>query len=90
MSDTARRIAKCDFAAVRRILWEDWGPIGCGVPEDEYDSYVPAIVRLLDEPADSHGLTEHLRRVASESMSCSVPDDRLAIVVGKLLALKVG
>ena len=35
------------FEAVAVILWEDWDPIGAAVPADEYDSYVPDVVRLL-------------------------------------------
>jgi hypothetical protein len=35
------------YAAVRKILWEDWDPIGCGVPEDEYDSYATPVVHLI-------------------------------------------
>lgn len=38
------------FEAVDLILWEDWDPIGVNdIPaaRNEYSSYVPSIVRLL-------------------------------------------
>jgi hypothetical protein len=32
---------------VRKILIAEWEPIGSGVPEDECDSYIPVIYRLM-------------------------------------------
>jgi hypothetical protein len=39
---------------VNLILWSAWDPIGCGVPPDEYDSYAPQILGLLqtDRPIE--------------------------------------
>jgi hypothetical protein len=35
--------------AIRQVLYRDWDPIGvCGVaPEDEYDSYIGGVYRIL-------------------------------------------
>lgn len=87
MSDEGRRQFRRDFPAVQKILWEDWDPIGCGVPQDEYDSYVPGVIQELRNGADAEELADHLRRVAKEMMSCTVPEDRLKLVVAKLLKL---
>jgi hypothetical protein len=32
---------KADVDAIRRVLMPEWDPIGCGAPDDEYDSYFP-------------------------------------------------
>jgi hypothetical protein len=66
MSD--RKSLKQLTRAVSRILWTDWNPIGCRVPENEYDSYAPGIVRMLVSGVDRHRLAEHLDRLATGAM----------------------
>jgi hypothetical protein len=34
---------KAGVAAVHGILRHEWNPIGCAVPEDEYDRYIGGI-----------------------------------------------
>lgn len=75
------------FEAVAQILWEDWDPIGAAVPADEYDSYVPDVVRLLQEGAGKAALVEHLRYVAREALASEVPNDRLEQAATKLAEL---
>jgi hypothetical protein len=75
------------FEAVAQVLWEDWDPIGAAVPADEYDSYVPEVVRLLQADVSREALADHLRRTAREAMGCTVPEERLAAAIGRLLAL---
>jgi len=76
-----------DFRSVRKILWEDWDPIGCGVPQDEYDDYVPAVLRILLERKGRKALVDYLRVTAAEAMSCPVSDEKLGQVADALLAL---
>jgi hypothetical protein len=38
---------KADVDAIRAILMSEWDPIGCRVPDDEYDRYIPAIYNLM-------------------------------------------
>ncbi len=88
MSARGQRAAHLrEIDAVREILWRDWDPIGCGVPRDEYDSYIPDVLRLLRAGASGDALAVHLRTVAREAMSCTAPEDRLANAVAGLLAL---
>ena len=75
------------FEAVAGILWEDWDPIGAAVPADEYDSYVPEIVRLLQAFASRKRLVDHLDRTAREAMGCVVPQKHLMRAADRLLAL---
>ncbi len=79
---------KADAAAIRKILHQDWDPIGCGVPEDEYDSYLWPVLRLLDGGASREGIADYLRTAARESMSSTVPEERLSVVLDKILALR--
>lgn len=76
-----------DFRGVRKILWEDWDPIGCGVPADEYDDYVGPVLRLLIEKAPPERLAAYLRETAAETIGCPVGEEKLAQVVAKLTAL---
>jgi len=80
---------KAESAAIRKILHQDWDPIGCGVPEEEYDSYLWPVLALLQKGASRDDLAAYLRTAASESMSSLVPEARLARVLDKLMALDI-
>jgi hypothetical protein len=84
MRDTAR-----DAAAIRVILHRDWDPIGCGVPEDEYDSYLWPVYRLLLDGAKREEVASYLRWAADEAMTSPVPEERLASVLDSLFALGI-
>jgi len=83
------RDTKAETAAIRKILRHDWDPIGCGVPEDEYDSYVWPVYALLIRNAGRDEVTAYLRWAADVNMTCSVPEERLAAVVDRLMALRL-
>ena len=76
------------FRPVRKILWEDWDPIGCGVPPDEYDDYVGPLVRLLIENAPRAVVESYLRDTAADTLLSPVSEETLARVVDKLMALR--
>ena len=75
------------FVRVQAILHDDWDPIGCGVPLDEYDGFAWPVVRLLQEGAGREAIASHLRWAADEAMRSSVPEERLNAVVERLLKL---
>jgi hypothetical protein len=81
------RDTKAEAAAIRKILHQDWDPIGCGVPEDEYDSYIWPVYALLIRNAGPDEVTAYLRWAADVNMTSPIPEPRLAIVVDKLMAL---
>lgn len=87
-SEVRRREASKLLREINAILWRDWDPIGCGVPEDEYQSYAPEVVRLLTEGAPAGEIAAYLRETAAGMMSTSVPERKLADVVAKLMALR--
>ena len=54
------------------VLHYVWDPIGvCGEPgaRDEYSSYVPQVVHLLEQGADVDAIERVLQGIASERMS---------------------
>lgn len=94
--DRARQIQE----DIRDVLLREWDPIGIvDVPEaqDEYDSYVGGVYRLLASGASQDQLVEHLRQIEIAQMGLSVPDVahhagwsvKLRAVVSRLQALKL-
>jgi hypothetical protein len=76
--------------AVRRVLLSDWDPIGvCDEPQaqDEYDDYVPDIVRLLREGAGANTLANHLLRIEAEEMCLPSNPERARHAAMKLKQL---
>lgn len=85
----SRAGVRTSFEQVQAILHADWDPIGCGVPLDEYDSYVWPVLKLLMAKAGRDEIATCLREAADVAMRSPVPEDRLARVVDKLVALDV-
>jgi hypothetical protein len=90
MTPEGKRRLRALTSDVNAILWRDWDPIGCGVPEDEYASYAPEVVRLLTEGAPAGEIAAYLREASAGMMRAAVPERRLAEVVAKLMALRGG
>lgn len=83
------RDTKAETHAINQILWRDWDPIGCGVPEDEYESYVWPVYKLLIDRNPRGDVEAYLRWAADENITCPVSDEKLQQVVDKLLALPI-
>ncbi len=83
------RDTKAEVRAINTILWRDWDPIGCGVPEDEYEGYVWPVYKLLIDGAPEEDVAAYLRCVADEKITVSVSEEKLAPVVAKLMALRL-
>lgn len=61
---------------IHAVLIHEWDPIGCGVPDDEYDSYIPGICRLLMDGADEIKIGSHLEKLKTVSMGLQGNKDR--------------
>lgn len=83
------RDTKAETRAINAILWKDWDPIGSGVPEDEYESYVWPVYKLLIDGAPRDKVAAYLRWAADENITVSVPEKRLEAVHDELMALKL-
>jgi hypothetical protein len=78
-----------DLATVRQCLWNDWDPIGVsklGGVDDEYDSYAPVVLRMIEDGATVQELAAYLFSVQSEQMGLEGPEH---VAARALLALKV-
>ena len=79
--------------AISAVLLSDWDPLGRGGrPEDgddEYDSYVGPVYRLLSNRATPQTIAEHLSKVESEAFGFATPPAKLIRVAEKLLCLDV-
>jgi hypothetical protein len=81
---------KEDVDAIRKVLMAEWDPIGCGVPDDEYDGYIPVIYRLMQARATIEELASHLTYLETERMGLSggrAVESRNRCVAQKLLNL---
>ncbi len=74
---------------VKKILWEDWDPIGINVissAKDEYDSYAPKVYRLLIENKNQKEvIAEFLTYIDTELIGNSPNKTRDARVAEKLV-----
>jgi hypothetical protein len=70
-------------------LFYDWGLIGINDfgPDDEYNSYVGGIYRLLASGADEHKIIERLYQIETNSMGLGGNRERLKTVAEKLMKL---
>lgn len=82
--------ARALHQAIHKLLIEEWDPIGVGnIPEaqDEYDSYVPAIYKMLTSRKPEHELYEHLWWLETEHMGLIGDRQRTRMIAAKLRGL---
>jgi hypothetical protein len=78
--------------AIRQILYRDWDPIGvCGAaPEDEYDSYIGGVYRILASSRSEEALIQFLAGAVEDLIGSRESEpDRMRVVARRLLALDV-
>jgi hypothetical protein len=77
---------------IRQVLLREWDPIGVSdIPEaqDEYDSYVGGIYRLLASGASEYQIMERLHNLETVSMGLNGNRERLKGVAEKLAKMEV-
>ena len=79
---------RADVEAIRKILISDWDPIGCGVPDDEYDDYIGGIYSLIQRQVSVDELTLHLDKLESDTMGLPAVSNR-NLAVAKLLLERI-
>ena len=59
-----------ELEAIKRILWEDWDPIGVNhfAPDDEYDSYAFQIFVMLKKGQGLVEIRDYLESAEVENM----------------------
>jgi hypothetical protein len=66
--------AKEILESIRRVLLEEWDPIGVNdvaEAQDEYDSYIGGVHRLLASGASADQVEAHLRHLETVTMGIS-------------------
>ena len=90
MTDYSER-AKVYHAAIGEILMNEWDPIGVShIPEaqDEYDSYVGDVYRLLITHAKRPELFFHLWQIETDHMGLSGNRQRTQATADRLIELR--
>lgn len=67
------------FASIHAVLIKHWDPIGIAdepMAQDEYDSYIPVIFRLLSEDADDAKIAAHLAKIEAHEMGLQPREGR--------------
>jgi hypothetical protein len=80
------------FKTIHDILIQEWDPIGvCDEPkaQDEYDSYIPPIYRLLTEVVSVETLARYLERIETDWLGLS-PRPIRNLEIAKRLRESVG
>jgi len=78
--------------AIRQVLLHEWDPIGVSdIPaaQDEYDSYVGGVYRLLASGASEYQIIERLYNIETVSMGLPGNREYLKGVAEKLVKLDV-
>jgi hypothetical protein len=78
---------KKDVDAIRRVLVDEWNPIGFPVPDDEYDNYIQIIYLLMQERASVKELAHQLEKFESISMGLNPRTEANQRVATILLAI---
>ena len=75
--------------SIRKVLFEDWDPVGVNCNEnlrDEYDDYIPGVYRILTGSRDPMDIMAYLKRAESDEIEVSSRCDFYALGE-KLLAI---
>jgi len=55
---------------IRKVLVQDWNPIGIDVPDAEYDAYIAPVYRILTGSRSSQELLEYLSQSDRTQSGC--------------------
>jgi len=86
--------ASPNLKMVRVVLLWAWDPIGVrGIPEavDEYDSYAPAILQMLETGASDRQIAEYLTDIVRDRMELRPnpkADEDIAAMLRELYAIE--
>ena len=84
-----RRAIAAKIRAASAVLKSEWDPIGGGaipdLPDDEYESYAPSVVGLIERGADDAEIADLLAAVVSRQMGVAPQSrERLLDVVRRV------
>lgn len=80
-----RRRLRAEILAAADVLRNDWDPIGLGemknLSADEYDSYAPHVVSLIENGAGDSAIADYLKELEADVITVSSGRDLLAMAV---------
>lgn len=76
---------KPEVAEISLWLHKHWDPIGCGVPQDEYDSYALPLYGMLFHGASPEEVAARLSEF-QDMMGLPKPGEELLSVAQRLIA----
>lgn len=82
--------ARGAIALIKRILLNEWDPIGISeLPEaqDEYDAYAPVVYQLLSRHAAASEVFEYLWQIETKHMGLRGDREKTEEIAEKLVAL---
>lgn len=93
MASAEQQRARAIQESIRDILLRDWDPIGINdvlEAQDEYDSYVGGVYRLLGSQCSTEQMVDHLAKIESQTMELGTANrEHLTKVANQLLELDV-
>ena len=77
------------YKKIDDILWLDWDPIGVNdmAPRDEYQSYVPEILRLIKSKAEKKEIGNKIYELETETMGMNGDKGRCLSIADKILSI---
>lgn len=82
------RTRRLYYKAIREVFLKDWNPISVpGLPEDEYDNYIPQVYGMLIQGKSEQEIVNYLWRIESERMELAPNRSDLEAVARKLLSI---
>lgn len=78
------------LSAIQSVLMESWDPIGVkgvAAARDEYDSYIPEIMRLIERRVSVADLAKYLSEIATVEMGLTDVEHRDRTTAEQLLEL---
>lgn len=70
---------------VTKTLHEMWNPIGCEVPEDEYECYAQVIVRMLQQKVSESLIKMYLQEASKKSINIKPNNTKILNTVNKFV-----
>jgi hypothetical protein len=85
-----RADAKRAASQIRRILKDDWDPIGFWTPDDEYDDFVWRLFGCRIEGETREAIAQKLQTWSDVVLKCPVAPEKTSLVADRIMAVELG
>jgi len=88
-----RRAITAKIRAASAVLRSEWDPVGGDaipdLPADEYESYAPSVVGLIERGADDAEIADLLAAIAAQQMGVTSPSPERCLDVARRVRVAV-